>query len=197
MNTPRSHAIAAPRRRQCAALLLSVILSPAVTGCSGDRSPEQPHSKYYEDILRASATTASDFQREMLKDGVLTRTEYEEAINATAKCTSDRGFQLGRTLQNGVYMLSIVASGAAERVLLECEKKYSSEVAMYFGDQLMNPDNRDGLELLVECLIHRKVLPPSYTVADYRREFANDFKNTTIKFDSPGANLCFEQPAHR
>ncbi len=185
------------RKVNSVVMLVLLGLVGLAAGCSGEKQPEQPRTKYYAAILLAAKTTKSDFQRKMLKDGVVTRAEYEDAINATAKCMDDRGHQLGKTLQNGVYTLSVVTSDAADKALTDCQDVYSLEVAAFFGDQLRNPDGRDGQELLIECFIHRSVVPPTYTVADFRQEFAKDFKNTPINFDSPEAELCMNYPARR
>lgn len=37
-----------------------------------------------------------------------------------------------------------------------------------------NPENRDFGELLVECLLRERAVPPSYTIADFHREYPLD-----------------------
>ncbi|MGL5828211.1 MAG: hypothetical protein ACRC0L_01420 [Angustibacter sp.] len=174
-----------------AATAISLAISGGVlAGCSAAKEPELPRSKYYSDILQAAKTTDSDFQRVMLEDGVVTRAEYEEAMTATGNCMSKRGYELGKTLQDGIYILSIVASDAAEKALDQCTAQYSGEVAGFFQGQVSNPERRDFIEDLVSCLIHSKVAPPSYTPREYLVDMDRGFKDSPLKIGSPAEKEC-------
>ncbi|MGL5828518.1 MAG: hypothetical protein ACRC0L_02990 [Angustibacter sp.] len=165
--------------------------------CSSTQEPitAEPNA-YREDILLAARTTDSAYQRRILADGIIERTEYEEAVNKTIDCVADRGFFLGKISQpGGFYTFSMESSAAGDGAYSECQRQFSNQVEGFFSDHIINPEKRDMDELLTECFKRKGIAPATYTVSQLRADVLRQFKNSVVQQDGPAWSACLASPA--
>jgi hypothetical protein len=123
----------------------------------------------------AHATT--DFERDVLADGVISELEYAEMTERLDRCLGDAGVQFGGFADNGGYEFSFPESTGAEKaneITEECEKTSGEwTVNTLYSMISHNPENIDDSILMAECLIEAGVVSPGYTAADWDAEMEN------------------------
>ncbi|MCL2454027.1 MAG: hypothetical protein FWD18_01805 [Micrococcales bacterium] len=150
--------------RRCATVvvitLLGALLVP-LAGCSRDSGSDALFSD--EDIA-----TMSEFQRNILEDGVVTYAEYESAIIAERQCVQDAGFEVSEVMDIGAGQLGftteISTAGAADpdaavteahRVIDACGEEYAKYVATAWAESqvITDPAERERLQAqFASCL---------------------------------------------
>lgn len=151
--------------RSVGAVLLPPVVAVALGACTpAEMAPDGP---YAEEIQAAQESTDSDFQREVLADGVVTREEYDEAMQRYADCVSENGAAVTLEEQTGYYVYRIdgdpAAYDAAEAV---CSPQTKSEIEPLFVNILMNPAKRDDEEMLAECMVQSGIVKAPFTTDD-------------------------------
>jgi hypothetical protein len=114
-------------------------------------------SSWREMAVDASTRATTDFGRAALRDGTVTRNEYEESIARVIECGRAKGRAITATPRYGLYVFSIVGADG-DAVFQECSKGDVAIVqAIYYGEYT-DPDNR-GDVVTFECLVGKGVLP--------------------------------------
>lgn len=170
------------------ALALTACGSGGVTGGDGAPSFSGPHA---ESFARAYENAQTDFQREVIAKGEITRADYEEAWSRLRECAQDAGLQAGVVDEGGLYTLT--TSGQADQAALdECTERTTFGIDALYLATHRNPENRDELELLVECLQRAGLVGPEYTVQRLREE--NSSSQFSYPTDDPAALACLNDP---
>jgi hypothetical protein len=105
-------------------------------------------------------STTSGFQREILKDGVVTFAEYEAAKQATIQCARDAGLQVDvrpaagmRPSSYGISAPTESEMEAAKATLSDCERAFLSDVDLAPAHQgYTDAELAGGLAALNACL---------------------------------------------
>jgi len=129
----------------CQQLGLALLITTALAGCGGEEQPEpvgetDPMPAEVEQLFpslpaaEAAWAGASDFQRNLLRDGELSFGEYESAVLALASCASDEGITFAKepTYNTGTrrFEYSVIGgattgeAAATETRLARCESQY-------------------------------------------------------------------------
>jgi hypothetical protein len=152
-------------------LLVATVLAASVVGASscsaGDSGADEPHGAYYADIKGAAKNASNDWERGVLSDGVITRAEYEEAVQRFVACGKDHGTTIIPEDHYGLYTYAI-PGGDPDDVSGTCSKGTTSNVEAFYGESLTNPHRRDWAELVTECLVRTGVAPHGFSTDDYR-----------------------------
>lgn len=170
-----------------AATLTFVVFFVTLAGsCArSDHSTEGPHSprdlRIDQLALQAVLPGMSDFQSELLQDGVLTFSEYEAAVFAAVKCERDAGLQIfaypvpgtaqrpGPELTaRGEYQYLPVppegSDGAAlHRAFDECEARYAGALRPLWADHVAptEKDMQSARDMIAKCLREHGVKAPN------------------------------------
>lgn len=145
---------------------LSLVSLVALTSCTGvdDQVADGP---YAERIRSAIAESTSDFERDVLGDGVVTRAEYEEAIRLFTTCTEDAGYAVDLVDQGGYYGYSQASVPGATEAFDSCAKGTTFHIEGIYYSTVANPDNLDWDAITLECLQREGLAPSSLTIGQY------------------------------
>lgn len=170
-------------RQRLRLLLATIAASLFVVSCSGDdnggRDRDAPGQSDVNAIT-SGGTKPSERQLELIADGKVTFTEYEEAYFAYIQCVKDAGLKLRTEPQLDAHRQYYeggsfsVGSSAAEaesngRIIETCEVRHLLSVLL-----LWTAANRPSEELLQEanqalrdCLAERAIDMPPHLTADH------------------------------
>lgn len=178
------------------AWLAAVALAVAPSGCTASPEFEGPWAAEFESAY-ADATT--DFQREVLADGQITRDEYAEATDRYVQCMDDRGFDVEISDNDGLNGYAFREEPGIEAASDECFVELIPIEALY-GSTFGNPDNRPPSELYAECFVRHGFAEPGFTGADWDR-WLSDNENADIVRTPSGQEInedvqhCITDPA--
>ena len=150
------------------AVLVGCSEAPGSVGISADGVPSF-EGPWAAALAQAWLDSATDEQRAILSDGLVSDAEYAESRQGLVECLA--GF--GATATMGPYgTMSIEPGGLTDtelndRILPDCEGQTVGEVAFLYEQMARNPQNRDEAELMVECLQDADVVGPAYTVGQW------------------------------
>ncbi|MDR1078342.1 MAG: hypothetical protein LBL55_06745 [Propionibacteriaceae bacterium] len=136
----------------------------------------------------------SDFERDVFTraaaTGRIDPADYEEAHLRESRCMKDAGYELTYTKRNnGLYLLDSVIGLPSVEAFDEqssiCSDGILAHVEAYFSLQQNNPDLlADNREVVVRCLVKAGLVPSSYGVEDFQRDFVEwDDDSDIIPFD--------------
>lgn len=155
----------------------TVALLVGIAGCaSADPADDYWADDYWvAEVERVRSQATSDFEREALADGRITRAEYEEATQRFVDCMNDRGVSTTREEQfaTGVYQYAV--SGSSDAVWDECEAGTTRIVADIYTSYLVDPEQRGPGVEAAECLQRQGLLPADYEMANAAEDHANLF----------------------
>nr|NLD39874.1 hypothetical protein [Actinomycetales bacterium] len=154
---------------------LAVAVAAAVAGCGGTPGFEGPWAAEFEQAYDQATT---DFQREVFKDGQLTRAEYDEATARYVQCMEDRGFAVSVTDVHGINNYSYTGGNEGSQVSDECRTELSP-IEVLYGAMLGNPENRHPPDLFAECFVRHGLAEPEFT--------GSGFEEWMAGADVPGA----------
>lgn len=128
-------------------------------------------SPYAGEVRAAASKVSTQFQRDVLKDGVVTRAEYLEAMNRYVSCMADYGLKVILTDHNGYYSTAIASDHRLTEEDNAAEFGCVSGSIMYIGDlyqrSIIDPDNRGYENQVYDCAKGLGVIPPGYTEQNY------------------------------
>lgn len=160
-----------------------------LAACAASPPGDDPYRARYAEALRAAT---SDFERAVLEDGEVTRSEYEEAVDQYVACMADAGIETGLHDEGGYYSYSFTKTPDLETTSDRCAEGTTLLVAGLYVDQLTNPGAEDYDELIVACLIRAGLAEADYSAA----QFDADARDGTLPFDdtAPGFDACMANP---
>lgn len=189
----------------CMISVLAVVAS-MLTGCAVSSSTDN-HGTQDDRIEEARLNASTDFEREILTDGVITRAEYDEINQGLVTCMSDAGHILTLVEQGDYHIYSIQYSDESEAALMRCQDAGGAVLAGLYVDMVTNPNNIDPDDLMLQCLKREGLLPEAFTVEEYRTgisRFSTDSDGNvsrvsewTLPFsdDEPGLDACHINPS--
>ncbi len=183
-------------RTRLLSIKLTQIIAWSIFICAcGSKTEAKPADPYRQDVLAAYKIVASDFQRQVLKDGLITRQEYEEAVNRFLDCMKKSGYPMGKVDNFGIYNYQIEGnSGAEEPFMIQCRKTTIDEIETIFVDKYSNPNKGDIYELIAACFVKKKLAPADYTKEKYRADLEKGMKNSVVNGPEPLVQECLFTP---
>ncbi len=161
-------------------LAVVVVAGGLLTGCS---PPATVASTAGEQVGIPSDEPRTEFGRQVLEDGVVTRDEYEGSVDALLRCGSDRGQEFTAERKHGLYVFS--AEGAAgDEAFQACMAEDIRTIQAEFHEQYTDPQGR-GEVVVAECLVRDGSLPSDYTYES--SSFARDIEERLRDPEEGGA----------
>ncbi|MFJ6678614.1 hypothetical protein ACIQLK_05720 [Microbacterium sp. NPDC091382] len=148
--------------------IMAVLVGVAVglVSCTG---PQQnlATGPYADLIAQARDQATSQFERDVLADGEITRAEYEEAIQRFVTCVADEGATVKPQDQAGYYVYAIEGDVALyDKAADKCAPGTKALIEGLYVDMLTNPNNRDYDELIAECFVKAGLVAAPFTKSD-------------------------------
>ncbi len=164
--------------------------------CACGAKPEaKPVDPYRPDVLAAYKIATSDFERQVLKDGLITRQEYEEAVNRFLDCMKKSGYPMGKVDNYGIYNYQISGNSGAEGPSMDkCHQDTIIKIEPLYVDKHMNPLKQDLHELIAKCLIRKKIAPPDYSKEKYLADVKKNMKGSVVDDTDPKFAECSFTP---
>lgn len=151
-------------------LFVAVIgLMTLISGCSApkDGSAVTPYSG---EIKAAAKQATSDFEKQVLSDGAITRAEYEEAIQRYVACGKQHGLDIGLIDQGGWYTYSMRTPEANDKIEVQCNQGTIMLIGGLYEQIAKNPNHESIDDVEYRCLVRLKVAPGGYTLEQYRQD---------------------------
>lgn len=174
----------------------------ALTGCSDDSVDDS--NPWAAELRQAQQDATSDFEREVLADGVISRAEYDEAANRYNTCLKDQGIQAGLEDQFGFWVTVVsrnvsVSDTALDAAIDRCRSGTIEFIEPMFYDLTRNPDRVDERELFVECAKRTGLAPASFTLEDWnaasRIDSQVDFSKLPFTDEDERFHQCMMNPS--
>ena len=165
----------------------------ALSACSAGDDPEPSEGPYAAEIAIAAESATSDFEREVLSDGILTATEYREAVTLLVDCMADAGVEVAIEEQGDFYIYSTTDGDGFDSVQPICSEGTTRIIEPLYVQMVSNPTNGDLHSLRAECLVKSGLAPEGYSLDDYR----SDMSGTTeiVDIQSPEFGACMDSVA--
>lgn len=147
-------------------VVITAISTSVVTGCSSQNVTSSP---YAEDFRQANDLATSDFERAILKDGKVSRSEYEEAMQRYVSCIRDGGASVTLKEQGGYYVYE-VSDGTEhyDQISDGCTLGTTVLIEPLYVDVLTNPDKLDPDEALARCYVAAGLAKAPFGAQDLR-----------------------------
>lgn len=150
------------RWRSARSSLVLVLLVTVVASCSA-ASEEEAANPYAPMFEQARSEATSQFELDVLADDVVTRAEYEEAMQRYVSCIEDMGSGVTLEESGGYYTYMITGDAARyDAISDDCSRGTNEWIEALFVETLMNPDNRDYFEIIAECLVETGIVDPPF-----------------------------------
>ena len=180
--------------------LVCVLGLSLLAGCTHSTAGPNP---YAAQIQTARHDATSPFERSVLSDGKITKSEYDQAVALYVRCVRSRGVNMSAQLAPPLdayyeYVVSPPRS-TDQSVMNACGRGTTDLVGDLYVQLVENPQKVDLDTLTVRCLIRRGVVPATYTRADWERDQANDLRGAPFRPDDPkiatSFDACMEAPS--
>ncbi|MBT2502747.1 hypothetical protein [Curtobacterium sp. ISL-83] len=147
----------------------------------------------FEESLR----DASPFETAILRDGVITAAELEEAQERKRVCMLDAGirwkiFDDGTSEGEPVDGSALGSTEDVNATLQRCSRQFDRSVTYLFNEVRRNPEKQDDATITVACLRDAGVVGADYTERRWREE--NDSGAFAFNQWDPAATQCRLDP---
>jgi len=162
----------------CAVLLGILCSCSAGSGQAADAS-----NPYSAQIKAAAGTTSSEYVRQILADGEISRGELSDAEARVVACLGALGIEASYVTNDwGIDNLTVVGglSTAVSDEVTECQTQWMGPIDQLFWDQYVNPMNQDMNGLIAACLVRKGLAPAGFSGSDY----ANVARDNSIHVDT-------------
>lgn len=195
------------RASPVAALIAVVLGLMCLAGCTGPTPlPDAPTSPTFEgqppefsgpwseEFTSAFRAAATDAQREVLVDEVVTADEYEGLRKDLVACMAELGAVVtfdangGMTVDPGQATPREVVMGSG---LPACESTTTGYAAPLYEQVSRNPDHLDEATIVIECLHEAGVVDDDYTAENYFEDLGS---STSIDWGRRDIKECTIDP---
>ncbi|SEH69373.1 MULTISPECIES: hypothetical protein [unclassified Leifsonia] len=129
---------------------------------------------FANEFAEAYKNSTSDFQREVLADGVVDKAELSEAQRRWVSCMTGRGFTATVSYGNpGSYSVKArigYTQDSAGTVVGECGVETTDYIEALYAEVIQNPTNKDYATLMVDCYRRLGVVGNDYTPERFDQE---------------------------
>ncbi|RLP71852.1 hypothetical protein D9V32_15970 [Mycetocola tolaasinivorans] len=145
-------------RKFAAATALVVVLG--LSACSAEQTASSgPYAAQFEQARKGAVT---DFQREVLKDNVITDDEFRETRERYIRCLADAGIKAVAN-PDGSYDLASAPSAAEEVAERRCTDETTGSIEALYNSMRSNPKNEDLSAMIPDCLRAQGVVDAAFT----------------------------------
>jgi hypothetical protein len=176
-------------RAQLVGSLAALLL---LTACGAEERSDDP---YYPEIQQAKSKATTDFEREVLEDSVISRAEYEEAVNRFINCVKDKGLTISTQDQSGYYVYKSDQAPNLDEVQNACSRGTKTLIEPLYVERLRNPGKIDSNEIFASCLVKHGLVEGGYTAADAKRDMENSFAGAPFDQEDPRLVQCLANPS--
>ncbi|MDO5535335.1 MAG: hypothetical protein Q4F65_11870 [Propionibacteriaceae bacterium] len=142
----------------------------------------------------AQADVTTDFEREVLSDGVVTRSEYEEMFSRFSECMASAGYEVELSADSyGRYTYATEGKAGVSEADARCATGTINPLAALYNDFVVNPSGEDPDILRVACLKRHRVVAESYTVEQFAKDMA-DPSSRVVTPSNPEVARCITDP---
>lgn len=192
--------------RVAPSVVIAAVAASVLVGCTSTGSPERsdtgsslgltgPWAGQFE---TAYATADSAYERDVLRDGKVTVSEYEQTRAHVASCLGDSGYTITYDAVGGFELGSEDDDypedffERSDPVLRECERRWDGSVRFLHEEVRRNPDGLDEAAITVRCLRAAGLVDASYSERRWDEENARG----QWSFDDrdPAAETCRLDP---
>ncbi len=138
------------------ALLMVAGLSACAPGPSTSQGP------YDAEFDRARTDSVSDFQRDVLEDGVISDEEFREVRQRYVDCLGDAGMKV-KALPDGSYEYATAPTPEQDDAELQCSSETTKTIEPLYYAMSVNPQKEDFSVLTVECLRREGIVDSAFT----------------------------------
>lgn len=175
-------------RWRYALCLVGVMLLLLVAGCG--KAEQSGPSPYRAQILEAARLAHTAFERNILKDGRITRAEYVSAEQRFMACVKAHGVAIAAEQKFGTYTYVTSGDGAtSDSVVEKCSTGTTYYIEALYNETVTNPQQQDAIVIRVRCLVKSGLAPAGYTAREYRQASGADgvlhlpFSDTDPRFE--------------
>ncbi|TGJ96265.1 hypothetical protein DLJ96_11040 [Actinotalea fermentans ATCC 43279 = JCM 9966 = DSM 3133] len=183
-------------------MLMLALAAVGVTGCSGEAEAPNP---YAAEFAKARSEVTTEVARKILEDDVITAAEYRPVKDASIQCMRDQGLTVELNEVGGLTFENVGSTWDTSQEELdawevrmttamdECEGKFDIPVLeSLYGSVTDNPDNKDLLQAVADCLVRGGHRDEGYDKADYIEEMSSYATSMNVADDgstteTPGA----------
>lgn len=163
-----------------------------LVGCSSavarsEEAPELSLSGPWADQFQAAYGRAeSVYEKEVLRDGVVTPVEYEQSRNRLRSCLSDSRYTIEWDARGGFSLGAADESypddffEQSDPVLQKCEAAWSGSILYLFEQVRRNPAKQDEAALQVACLKSAGLVDATYA----KQRWTHDNERDDFPFDA-------------
>lgn len=204
-----------PGARFALGTALSVLLLTALFGCASgvpdvDSTNETSlpvpvkyhgpvpafHGPYAAAFANAYRSTTSKLDHKILATNTITDQDYAAVGSVLVSCMAAQGYTLKLDSMVDTFEIEGAANTNAQMdaqgaALNVCEPAFDAVSVLYLK-LLQNPENQDMNVLIEQCLVRSKVVPASYTVADYKADLQT--QKFPFNVNSPAVHSCISSP---
>jgi hypothetical protein len=163
---------------------LPAFLSLSLAGCSADGHASRPatdastaphiEGPWAAEFSAEWEAATTDFERQVLEDGVVSDQEYSEMTELFRACLSDEGIDFDGFAPDGSYETTSAPGAdqdATHDAVKECSRASGEDsVGLLYSWVHRNPERLDDNTIVVECLHESGVVDRSYTAAQYEQD---------------------------
>lgn len=149
------------------ALFVLGLFSASFVGACAPQEPPEVEGPWADRVAELDALATSDFERDVLADGVVSRAEYDEANQRLTTCMEDVGQLIELVEQGGYYVYGTASDAQALAALDQCQEGTTALVGGLFVDMYTNPDNIDDDEAVLACIKREGLVPEALTLEEY------------------------------
>jgi hypothetical protein len=178
------------------ALLVALGLGTACSGGSSVNPSTNPTGPYAAEIKQAMTSATTDFERQVLQDGKITRAEYEEAVSRYLACTEAHGVKMSKNLNPaGYYTYAQPGMPDKNPWIMKCGEGTSLYIGSLYISMLRNPGHLNEADVMAECLVRKHLAPAGYQGKDLSKDQGTSFKGAPFSDTDPRYGECFDNPS--
>ncbi|MFJ4295035.1 hypothetical protein [Curtobacterium sp. NPDC089689] len=164
----------------------AVVCALMLPGCSGvttnspsphpGRSELKASGPWADDFRAALDDDVSDFESNVLSDGVVTPEELEATHDRVQRCLADSGFGIDYDADGGFALRALDERypddffERSDPVLRACEQQSDEYITYLFGETRRNPDRLDEAKITVSCLRTAGLVGDDYSEQRWRSD---------------------------
>ncbi len=128
---------------------------------------------YAEDFAQARELATTQFERDALADGQITREEYEEAIQRYVACMKDAGVTVGLEDQYGYYGYQVTQNLTRyDELSGQCSVGTKTLIEPLYVEPLTNPEKLHPDEATARCLVGVGLVKEPFGAEEFRQLLA-------------------------
>lgn len=186
-----------------AGVLGGVVAAGLLAGCSSPTVAEPGQTialdgPWASDFQKAFADANSEWERDVLRDGVVTAAEYEQSRAHVRSCLGDAGLTITWNEHGGFSLGSKSGSypddflDRADPILQKCESRWAGWIPILFEQVRRNPEKKDEGTIQVSCLKSACLVDKTYNKQRWSRD--NETGDFPYDSTSESARRCSLDP---